>query len=115
MWRVREAKVIAASFHFFGFAHTSKPSRYDKAFQFTAGVPAISEQTKAAMSEQFENIQTWADMYDTCDTETKKMILSRICGAVRVSRDYNIEIDLTMTCDQLGIVIEKNDNKVAAS
>jgi len=42
-------------------------------------------------------------MYDVCDMETKKMILSRIFSSVRVSRDYDIEIDLTVDCEQLGI------------
>ena len=44
-------------------------------------------------------------MYDTCDMETKKMILSRIFSAVRVRRDYEVEIDLTATCEQLGIAL----------
>jgi len=44
-------------------------------------------------------------MYDTCDMETKKMILSQIFNAVQVRRDYEVEIDLTATCEQLGIVL----------
>lgn len=46
------------------------------------------EQMKMEMSEQFSNIRNWSDMYDTCDMETKKMILSRIFSEVRVRRDY---------------------------
>ena len=40
-------------------------------------------------------------MYDCCDKETKKMILSRIMRSVRVSRDYNIEIDLNIDFEHL--------------
>ncbi|MDR1206097.1 MAG: recombinase family protein [Peptococcaceae bacterium] len=67
-----------------------------------------SEQMKSELSKQFADIQTWSDMYDTCDMETKKMILSRICGAVRVSRDYKVEIDLTVTCEQLGLTLPES-------
>jgi DNA invertase Pin-like site-specific DNA recombinase len=62
-----------------------------------------SEQKKAELSKRFDNIQSWSDMYDTCDIGTKKMVLSRIISAVRVKRDYAIEIDLTVDCEQFGI------------
>jgi len=48
---------------------------------------------KTALSKQFDNIKTWSDMYDECNMETKKMILAHIMKAVRVKRDYEIEID----------------------
>jgi len=31
------------------------------------------------------------------------MILSRIMKSVRVKRDYEVEIDLTVDCEQLGV------------
>ena len=43
-------------------------------------------------------------MYDECGMETKKMILSYIMKSVRVSRDYEIEIDLTVDIEQLGLL-----------
>ena len=52
---------------------------------------------------QYDNMLTWADIYDGIDMEAKKMILSRIKKNVRVRRDYEIEIDLTLGCEQLGI------------
>jgi hypothetical protein len=72
-----------------------------------------SEQMKAALSKQFDNIQTWSELYDRCDLATKKMILSRICKAVRVSRDYAVEIDLTVDCEQLGICLDEATSPVA--
>ena len=62
---------------------------------------------KAALSKQFDNIKTWSDMYDECGMETKKMILAHIMKAVRVKRDYEIEIDLTVDCEQLGLLPEE--------
>ena len=66
-----------------------------------------SEQMKATLLKQFGEIQTWSDMYDTCDMETRKMILSKLFSAVRVSRDYQVAIDLTVTCGQLGIALDE--------
>ena len=54
------------------------------------------EQMKDSLSQQFDNLRTWADMYDECDMETKKMILARIMKSVRVRRGYEIEIDFTI-------------------
>jgi hypothetical protein len=73
-----------------------------------------SEQMKAALSEQFGNIQSWSELYDTCDMETKKMILSRMFSAVRVKRDYAVEIDLTVDCEQLGLCLDKSDTRETA-
>jgi len=61
------------------------------------------EQMRDSLSQQFDTMRTWADMYDECDMETKKMILSRIMKSVRVKRDYEVEIDLTVDCEQLGV------------
>jgi DNA invertase Pin-like site-specific DNA recombinase len=66
-----------------------------------------SEEMRIALSKQFDNIKSWSELYDECNTETKKMILSHIMKAVRVSRDYEIEIDLTVDIEQLGLVTEE--------
>ena len=66
-----------------------------------------SEQMKIALSKHFDNIKSWSDMYDECGMETKKMILSHIMKAVRVSRDYEIEIDLTVDIEQLGLLSDE--------
>ncbi|MCL2023936.1 MAG: recombinase family protein [Oscillospiraceae bacterium] len=66
-----------------------------------------SEEMRVALSKRFDNIKSWSDMYEECGMETKKMILSHIMKAVRVSRDYEIEIDLTVDIEQLGLLIEE--------
>lgn len=61
------------------------------------------ETMRDSISQQFDAMRTWADMYDECGMETKKMILPRIFSSIRVKRDYEIEIDLTVNCEQLGV------------
>jgi len=67
---------------------------------------------KEKLSQQFDTMKTWADVYDECDMETKKMILSRIMRAVKVRRDYAIEIELTVDCQNLGIVLPEAEPRV---
>ena len=74
-----------------------------------------SEQMKTALSKQFDNIKTWSDMYDECNMETKKMILAHIMKAVRVKRDYEIEIDLTVDCEQLGLLSKETETTATST
>lgn len=48
------------------------------------------------LRQEYDRLLTWADLFDTCSFEAKKMIVAQFVKAVRVSRDYNIE--LTSTC-----------------
>ena len=51
-------------------------------------------------AEEFDHLISWADVYDTCSFETKKMFISQFIRAVRVFRDYNIEIDFNVSFDE---------------
>ena len=73
-----------------------------------------SEQMKMELSEQFCNIQNWSELYDTCDMDTKKMILSRLFKCVHVKQDYAVEIELTASCEQLGIMLNESGYDEAA-
>jgi len=53
------------------------------------------------------NSKPWSDMYDECNMETKKMILSHIMKAVPGKRDYEIEIGLTVDIEPLGLVSDE--------
>ena len=68
-----------------------------------------SEERQAALSQQYDSMLTWADMYGQCDMAAKKMIVARLMRAVRVSRDYQVEIELTVDCEQLGISLGGGD------
>ena len=61
-----------------------------------------SEKTKESLAARIDTIKTWADIYDECEMDVKKMILSRIMHSVKVSRDYDIEIDFTVDFEQFG-------------
>ena len=49
---------------------------------------------------EFDRLLSWADFYDTCSLETKKMFISQFIKSVRVSRGYNIEIEFNVSFDE---------------
>jgi len=62
-----------------------------------------SGERRAALEQQFDTMQSWAALYGECDMATKKMIVAYLMRSVRVKRDYEIEIDLAIDCEQLGL------------
>jgi hypothetical protein len=59
-----------------------------------------SEELKNSVAKQFGDVRTWADMYDECNLDVKKMILSRLINAVRVKSGYEIELDVALDFKQ---------------
>ena len=62
-----------------------------------------SAEHRASLEQQFDNMQSWATLFGECDMATKKMIVANLMRSVRVKRDYEIEIDLAVDCEQLGL------------
>lgn len=54
------------------------------------------KQLSGNIEKQYDKIITWADLFNGCTTEAKKMIISQFIQQVRVEKDYNIEIDLNV-------------------
>ena len=61
-----------------------------------------STQLLKSFGTQYDDFMTWADMFDSCDIETKKMIISRFISNVKVSRDYEVEMTFTVSFEQFG-------------
>lgn len=50
--------------------------------------------------EEYERLTSWAEIYDTCSMETKKMFISQFIKSVRVFRDYNLEIEFNVSFEE---------------
>ena len=63
----------------------------------------------ASLNAQYDDIISWADMYDTASMEAKKMIVSCLIKRVEVYRDYKLHVDFNIDFEQfsLGIDIDK--------
>ena len=70
--------------------------------------PQFSVYTKFGI----DPLLTWADLFDTCSFEAKKMIVAQFVKAVRVSRDYNIEIDFNVSFEEFQNFSVKNGEPV---
>ena len=53
-----------------------------------------------ALNAQYDDITSWADMYDSASTESKKMIVSCLIRRVEVYRDYRLHIDFNIDFEQ---------------
>ena len=55
---------------------------------------------EATDNEEYDRLIGWADVYDRCSFETKKMFVSKFIKAVRVFRDYRLEIDFNVSFEE---------------
>ncbi len=58
------------------------------------------KKTSEALQTEYKRILNWADLYDNCDLETKKMIVSQLVKAVRVYRNYRLEINFNISFEK---------------
>ena len=72
---------------------------------------ANSKDTLRQVTRQYNDVLSWADMYAESPMDIKKMIVSQLISAVRVSRDYRIEIDFRISERQLGLEKEQEITK----
>ena len=60
------------------------------------------------LREEYDRLLSWADLYDKSTFEAKKMIVAQLIKAVRVGRDYNIEIDFNVSFEEFQSYRVKN-------
>ena len=52
------------------------------------------------LNAQYDDIISWAEMYDSTSMESKKMIVSCLIRRVEVYRDYRLHIDFNIDFEQ---------------
>lgn len=53
-----------------------------------------------SLRHEYDRLLSWADLYNSSTFEARKMIVSQFIKAVRVGRDYNIEIDFNVLFEE---------------
>ena len=76
---------------------------------------ANSKETMQQITRQYNSVLTWADMYAEASIDVKKMIVAQLISEVRVSRDYEIDIDFKISEQQLGLDHEEELEQVRGS
>ncbi|MEA4824325.1 MAG: recombinase family protein [Clostridiaceae bacterium] len=52
------------------------------------------------LQKEFDKLMNWADLYDNCSFEAKKMIAAQLIQSVKVGRDYAIEINFNVSFEE---------------
>jgi len=55
------------------------------------------------VTRQYNDVLTWADMFNDSAIDVKKMIVAQLISSVRVTEGYKIEIDFKISEKQLGL------------
>ena len=61
----------------------------------------------ASLNAQYDDIISWADMYDTTSLEAKKMIVNCLIKRIEVYRDYKLHIDFNIDFEQFRLISNK--------
>jgi len=62
-----------------------------------------SKEMMHQVTRQYNDVLTWADMFNDSAIDVKKMIVAQLISSVRVSVGYKIEIDFKISEKQLGL------------
>lgn len=59
-----------------------------------------------SLEEQYDNVISWADLYDTASLEAKKMIVNCLIRRVEVYRGYKLHIDFNIDFTQFSLGLD---------
>ncbi len=51
-------------------------------------------------NEEYSRLTSWAEVYDSCSFETRKMFVSQFIKSVHVFRDYDLEIEFNVSFEE---------------
>ena len=74
-----------------------------KQFEEAQAAYEVGQAVMASLSAQYDDIISWADMYDAASMETKKMIVNCLIKRVEVCRDYKLHIDFNIDFEQFSL------------
>ena len=57
-------------------------------------------QTASQVLREYDQLISWAEMYDHCTFEAKKMIAAQFVKAVRVKRGYEVDIEFNVSFEE---------------
>jgi len=67
------------------------------------------EQLSEKVTERYNKVVTWADLFSHSTIEAKKMIVAQFISKVRVGRDYHMEIDLNANYEMIGEMLQEEE------
>lgn len=61
--------------------------------------------------KEYAQLMNWAELYDNCTFEAKKMIAAQFVKAVRVKRGYELDIEFNVSFDEFQSIYLEPEEK----
>ena len=78
----------------------AKCTKLQKQFEAAQAAYEEGQTVLRSLEAQYDDIISWADMYDSASLEAKKMIVNCLIKRVEVCRDYKLHIDFNIDFEQ---------------
>ena len=65
--------------------------------------------------KEYQKLKSWADLYDNCSFEAKKMIVQQLIKAVYVYRDYTLEVEFNVPFEEFQHLATENGGELPAA
>ena len=95
--------------------HSEATERTKQAKQRVALCEAELSNSELRLNElrrEYSSLLSWADIFDISSIEAKKMILTHIIRVVRVKRDYELDVELHISCEQFMVANDAGSKTV---
>ena len=70
-------------------------------------------QNASQVLREYDQLMGWAEMYDNCTFEAKKMIVAQFVKAVHVRRDYEIDIEFNVSFEEFqALYLDKEPEEI---
>ena len=70
-------------------------------------------QSASQVLREYDQLMGWAEMYDNCTFEAKKMIVAQFVKEVHVRRDYEIDIEFNVSFEEFqALYLDKEPEEI---
>ena len=79
---------------------TEQMKQLAQQIQSTTEKPEETLQSANQVLREYDQLMGWAEIYDHCIFEAKKMVVAQFAKAVHVRRDYEIDIEFNVSFEE---------------
>ena len=76
-------------------------------------MPLSSQYRFKQVSEEYTQLMNWAELYDNCSFEAKKMIVAQFVKAIHIKRGYEVDIEFNVSFEEFQSLYLEPENSCA--
>ena len=84
----------------------AKCAKLQKQFEDAQAAYEEGQSLLRSLEKQYNNVISWAEIYDTADLETKKMIVNCLIRRIEVYRGYKLHVDFNIDFTQFDLGLD---------